>query len=211
MLPPTSGAAKQAVVLLHGYGSDGSDLIGLGRMWALQLPDALFISPNAPAACAINPAGFEWFALDLDRAAYDRRMEGAASARPVIAQFLDDLWRQTGLSPGQTVLAGFSQGAMMALHTGLSLDRRLAGILAFSGALLPPKGFPQPEAIRPPIALIHGELDPVVETSLSREAETALKAAGYEVGLHVSPGIGHSISTDGLEFASRFLGRVFGH
>lgn len=211
LLAPSSGTAKHAVVLLHGYGSDGTDLIGLGQMWAPQFPDALFVSPNAPAACAINPGGYEWFALDLDRAAYERRLAGAVSARPVVAQFLEDLWRQTSLAPEQTVLAGFSQGAMMALHTGLSLDRRLAGILAFSGALLSPEGFPQPEALRPPVALVHGEFDPVVETALSRDAQRDLKAAGYDAALHVSPGIGHSISADGLQFASGFLGRVFGN
>jgi phospholipase/carboxylesterase len=211
LLPPRSGTAKQAVVLLHGYGSDGNDLIGLGQMWSPQFPDALFVSPNAPDACAINPAGYEWFALDLDRSAYDRRLVGALSVRPVIAQFLDDLWRQTGLTPAQTVLAGFSQGAMMALHTGLSLDRRLAGVLAFSGAFLPPDPFPQPEAIRPPVALIHGEFDPVVDPDSSREAEQSLRAAGYDARLHISPGIGHSISTDGLQVASAFLGRAFGN
>lgn len=211
MLPPWSGTAKQAVVLLHGYGSDGNDLIDLARMWSPQFPDALFVSPNAPDACAINPDGYEWFALDLDRSAYDRRLAGAVSVRPVIRQFLDDLWTQSGLTPEQTVLAGFSQGAMMALHTGLSLDRRLAGILAFSGALLPPETFPQPEAIRPPVGLIHGEFDPVVEPNLSREAVETLKAAGYDARLHISPGIGHSISTDGLHFASGFLGRALGH
>lgn len=211
MLQPVSGgAAKQAVVLLHGYGSDGNDLIGLGQMWAPGFPDALFVSPNAPEACALNPSGYQWFALDLDRTAFARRLAGAVAARPVIVQFLEDLWGQTGLGPQQTVLAGFSQGAMMALHTGLSLDRPLAGILAFSGAFLPPAGFPQPETLRPPVALIHGEFDPVVETTLSREAEIALQDAGYDVSLHVSPGIGHSISTDGLQFASGFLARAFG-
>lgn len=210
MLPPSSGGEpKQAVVLLHGYGSDGADLMGLGQMWAAGFPDALFVSPNAPEACALNPSGYQWFALDLDRFAYERRLAGAAAARPMIVQFLEDLWGETGLGPRQTVLAGFSQGAMMALHTGLSLDRRLAGVLAFSGALLPPAGFPQAEALRPPVALIHGEFDSVVETSLSREAEIALRGAGYDVALHVSPAIGHSISTDGLQFASEFLGRAF--
>ena len=211
MMPPRSGGApRQAVVRLHGYGSDGADLIGLGQVWGPAFPDALFVSPNAPEACAVNPGGYQWFALDLDRAAHDRRLAGAVAAQPVIVRFLDDLWTQTGLTPAQTVLAGFSQGAMMALHTGLSLDRRLAGILAFSGALLPPGGFPQAAELRPPVALVHGEFDEVVETDLSRDAETRLKAAGYEAALHVSPGIGHSISTDGLDFASTFLRRALG-
>lgn len=209
MMPPRSGTARQAVVLLHGYGSDGNDLIGLAQIWAPLFQDALFVSPNAPAACAINPAGYEWFALDLDRSAAARRAEGATQASPVVAQFLEDLWRQTGVTPGQTVLAGFSQGAMMALHTGLGLPQRLAGILAFSGALLPPANFPQPPALRPPVALIHGEFDPVVEPNESRSAEARLAEAGYDVSLHISPGIGHSISNDGLEAASTFMRRAF--
>lgn len=209
MLPPASGGApKRAVVLLHGYGSDGNDLIELGRMWAAAVPDALFVAPNAPAACADNPAGYEWFPLSRERPLVDRRPEGAANVRPVVVQFLDDLWAQTGLGPEQTVLAGFSQGAMMALHTGLSLDRRLGGILAFSGALLPPAGFPQGAALRPPVALVHGEFDEVVEANNSRQAKATLEAAGYDVSLHISPGIGHSISTDGLRFASEFLARA---
>jgi phospholipase/carboxylesterase len=210
MLPPASGdAPRQAVVLLHGYGSDGNDLIGLGQMWAAAFPDALFVAPNAPAVCADNPAGYEWFPLPRERPVVDRRPDSAAKVRPVVIQFLDDLWAQTGLGPEQTVLAGFSQGAMMALHTGLSLDRRLAGILAFSGALLPPEGFPQAETLRPPVALVHGEFDEVVEAINSRQAKATLEAAGYDVSLHVSPGIGHSISTDGLQFASEFLARAF--
>jgi phospholipase/carboxylesterase len=140
----------------------------------------------------------------------DRRSEGAAAARSAVVQFLDDLWHQTGLGPAETVLAGFSQGALMALHVGLGLNRRVAGILAFSGAFLPPEGFPQPEPVRPPVGLIHGEFDPVVEPSQSQEAEKVLNAAGYDVSLHISPGIGHSISTDGLAFASVFLRRAFG-
>jgi len=132
MLPPKSGRApKQLMVLLHGYGADGRDLIGLGGEWRDDYPDMLFVSPNAPWPCARNPGGFEWFALS-DRPAEDFRREGADQARPVIVNFLIDLWAQTGLSARDTVLCGFSQGAMMALHAGLSLDQKVRGIIAFS-------------------------------------------------------------------------------
>lgn len=206
MLAPASGKPpRHAVILLHGYGSDGTDLIGLGQIWAPRFPEAVFLSPNAPEECALNPSGYQWFALDLAQEAEARRIAGAAAARPVLLQFLDDFWRQTGLGPEATVLAGFSQGAMMALHTGLSLDRRLAGIVAFSGALLPPESFPQPEPLRPPVTLIHGEFDPVVQPDESRRAARLLKEAGYDATLHISPGIGHSIASDGLAAAEAFI------
>lgn len=203
MLPPKSGGMpKQLMVLLHGYGADGRDLIGIGGEWRDAYPDMLFVSPNAPWPCGRNPGGFEWFALS-DRPVEDFRREGADMARPVIVNFLIDLWAQTGLSARDTVLAGFSQGAMMALHTALSLDQAVRAVLSFSGALIPPA---QPWAT-PPVALIHGDLDGVVPVRLSYDAETALKAAGVETELFIEPGMSHGIAPEGLGFAGRFLQR----
>lgn len=122
MLPPLSGGApRQLVVLLHGYGSDGSDLIALARHWQELLPDALFVSPNAHERAVDNPAGYQWFAIDIERLAALRdgaAFDGPPMARPVVVEFLKALWAQTGLSARETILCGFSQGAMMALHVG---------------------------------------------------------------------------------------------
>lgn len=204
MLPPKSGTAPgQAMVLLHGYGSDGTDLIGLGRYWRDLFPDMLFVSPNAPDVCAENPMGFEWFPLAIDRLA--GRMEGAAAARPVIVSFLIDLWAQTGLSAKDTILCGFSQGAMMALHVGASLDQPLCGVVAFSGAFIPPEGFGQKPFAKPPVCLVHGDMDGVVDPDLSREAAEVLSRSGFEVSYHVSRGVAHGIAPDGLDFASSFM------
>ena len=205
MLPPKSGAApKQLMVLLHGYGADGRDLIGLGGEFRDAYPDMLFVSPNAPWQCGRNPGGFEWFALS-DRPVEDFRREGADLARPVIVNFLIDLWAQTGLTARETVLAGFSQGAMMALHTALSLDQQVGAVLAFSGALIPPAELWS----RPPVALVHGDLDGVVPVQLSIEAEKALTAAGIPVELFIEQGMSHGIAPDGPGFASAFLHRHF--
>lgn len=204
MLPPKSGGApRQLMVLLHGYGADGADLIGLGRQWRDLWPDMLFVAPNAPQVCDGNPSGYQWFPLSTDRIA--GRIEGAANARPVLINFLIDLWAQTGLAAADTVLCGFSQGAMMALHIGTSLDQKLIGIVAFSGALIPPDGFGDDYFAKPPVALIHGEFDQVVDPNLSRESAQVLADAGFETRLHISPGIGHGIAEDGLVFATEFL------
>lgn len=204
MLPPKSGGPpKQLMVLLHGYGADGNDLISLGWQWRELWPDMLFVSPNAPDACEMSPSGYQWFPLRTDRIA--GRIEGAANARPVIVNFLMDLWAQTGISPQQTVLAGFSQGAMMALHVGTSLDQQLAGIVAFSGAFVPAEGFEAGHFAKPPVALIHGDQDGVVEPKLSRDAADLLTANGFDVSLHFSKGVGHGIAPDGLAFATSFL------
>lgn len=204
MLPPKSGAPpKQLMVILHGYGADGQDVISLGYQWRELWPDMLFVAPNAPDVCDQMPGGFQWFPVSGPLPL--RRVGDVQAARPVIVNFLIDLWAQTGVTPANTVLAGFSQGAMMALHVGTSLDRRLAGIIGFSGAFLPAEGFGSGTFARPPVALIHGDQDGVVDPDLSRQAAEALAADGFEVTLHISPGVAHGISPDGLEFATAFL------
>ncbi len=209
MLPPASGGMpRQAVVLLHGYGSDGNDLIGLAPHWQGLLPHAVFISPNAPEPCRQLAFGFQWFDIAFEGDRLASRQLGVAQARPVLVEFLEDLWRQSGIGPENTLLVGFSQGAMMALHTGLSLDKPLMGIIAFSGAFVPPEGFGG--GAKSPVCLVHGDSDDVVDPQLSADADVALRLAGYDVSYHVSPGVGHGIAPDGLAFATDFIARVAG-
>ena len=205
VLPPRAGGPpRQLVVLLHGYGADGEDLIGLGEPLGEVLPEALFAAPDAPARCAQNPFGYEWFPLDFERMVESVSI-GMPLARQPVFDYLDDLWARTGLSAEDTFLLGFSQGAMLALHVGLSLPDELLGIVSFSGALVPPDGFGSVALPRPPICLVHGELDTVVDPGLTRQAAQALSVAGYDVGLHLSPGMPHGIAPDGLAYAARFM------
>ncbi|GGA35382.1 alpha/beta hydrolase [Pelagibacterium lentulum] len=206
MLPPATGAAKSLVVLLHGYGSDGNDLIALGQYWRSALPDTLFVAPNAHEICTMNPAGYQWFALDLDRAI--SRITGSQTARPVINEFLENLWAQTGLGPADTVLVGFSQGAMMAIDTGLRLPTPLKGIVAFSGMLIGPETLASEIKSRPPVLMIHGDADEVVPVLGSESGVPALIDLGIEAKLHISQGAGHTIAQDGLDAATQFLLRL---
>jgi phospholipase/carboxylesterase len=211
MLPPASGGApRQAVVLLHGYGSDGNDLIGLAPHWQGLLPDAVFISPNAPQPCRHLANGFQWFDVSFEGDRLAKRQTGVRQARPVLVEFLEDLWSQSDIGPETTILAGFSQGAMMALHTGLSLERPLMGIIAFSGAFLPPEGFGQAPAASTPVCLVHGDRDEVVDPAHSAEADAVLRQAGYDVSYHVSRGVAHGIAPDGLAFAAAFIAGLTG-
>ena len=207
MVPPKSdGAPKQAVVLLHGYGSDGADLIGLADYWRDMLPEAVFLAPNGPARCADFAAGYQWFRVEQADLPY--RFVGANEARPVIIEFLGDLWAQTSLRPEDTLLGGFSQGAMMALNVALCLDASLMGVLSFSGALIEPPGFEHYAGPRPPVCLVHGDADTVVDVSLSRHASEVLEAKGFDVRFHVSPAAPHTIAPDGLQFATAFIASV---
>ncbi len=208
MLKPRAGKIKNLVILLHGYGSDGNDLISLGHYWRNILPNTIFIAPNAPQKCDINPMGYQWFALDtssLDVTANLERLKGAKKARPVIEQFLNDVWSETGLSANDTILVGFSQGAMMALEVGLRLDEQLKGIIAFSGGLPDAKTIAKEIKSPPPICFVHGENDEIVPPQMSKITNEELQKLGLETKLHISPNIGHSIAQDGLDFAGEFI------
>ncbi|MCB9992286.1 MAG: phospholipase [Hyphomicrobiaceae bacterium] len=203
MIEPKSGEVRQLVVLLHGYGSDGNDLIGLAPFWRDHMPDALFIAPNAPERCDINPMGYQWFPLDVNREL--SRLEGAPGARTSLGYFLERLWAETGLGPAQTILLGFSQGAMMALDVGLRLKTAPIALIAFSGALIDPDAVARELGGRPPVCLVHGSADPVVPAVSSEMAAEQLQALGLRVAILIEPGVDHTITPEGLGFALAFL------
>src|SRR5262245_19948949 len=116
-LEPRSGAARQLVVFLHGYGADGNDLIDIGRAWQGLMPQAAIVSPHAPEPCGQAPAGRQWFPLTFRDP--NERWTGVNKAAPVLERFLDAELKRRNLPPSALALVGFSQGTMMALHVGL--------------------------------------------------------------------------------------------
>ncbi|NDH63096.1 MAG: alpha/beta hydrolase [Alphaproteobacteria bacterium] len=205
--PHAGGAPGHLVVLLHGYGADGNDLIGLAPVLAPLMPDAVFHAPNAPYPCEGNPMGYQWFGisrLDPQVAAADVR-----SAAPFVETFLDDTMARHGLDESKTVLVGFSQGTMMALHVGLRRARPLAGIVGFSGMLAGPDTLAAEIKSRPPVLLVHGDSDEMLPAVLTQRAAQALEANGIEVDVHIAQGVGHGIDQTGLSQAARFLLKAF--
>lgn len=206
--PHSGGTPKQLVVLLHGYGADGSDLIGLAPVLAPLMPDAVFHAPNAPSPCEGNPTGFQWFGINrFDPAS---RLAGVQSAAPFVDTFLDETMAKYGLDETRTVLIGFSQGTMMSLHVGLRRQKQLAGIVGFSGALAGPEALKDEIVTRPPVLLVHGDADEMLPCQLTEQAAAALQQNGVEVAMHIAQGVGHGIDQTGLSHAARFLLHVFG-
>lgn len=202
-LEPLSGSAKSLIIFLHGYGANGQDLIGLGRQWQALLPDTLFISPDAPEPCAMNPfGGFQWFDLTLrDPSEYWR---GVTKAGPALNDFIDQELDRLDLDEGALALVGFSQGTMMALHVGPRRAKTLAGIVGYSGKLAGPEHLDE-VASQPPVLLVHGSADDVIPVGALSEAETALKGADLTVQSHIAPGLGHGIDEQGLALGGQFL------
>ncbi|MCW0232403.1 MAG: dienelactone hydrolase family protein [Ferrovibrio sp.] len=224
-LAPLKGPARKLVVLVHGYGADGDDLIELGAQWRNVLPDAAFAAPHAPAMIPGFPPGMaggrQWFALDAydpnllrrdphqTAAIYATMQRAAEQVAPALEQFLDAELKRYNLDPGDLALVGFSQGTMMALHIGLRRDPAPAAILGYSGALLGGAGLEKQIRSRPPILLIHGDADEIVPIEAMHAALNALNAAGCPARFHVSRGLGHGIDGQGLSLGGAFLAESF--
>jgi phospholipase/carboxylesterase len=211
-LAPKSGAPKQLVVLLHGLGADGNDLIELGQQWRDWLPDAAFVAPHAPDPCGNVPMGREWFPLTLS----DPRefWRGVTYAGPGLDAFLDRELARYSLPASSLALVGFSQGAMMALHVGLRRQAAPAAIIGYSGLLVLEDG-KGPESLKearskPPILLIHGDQDDVVPVEMFFFSKEALAAAELPCQWHLSAGVGHGIDPEGLRQGGLFLTQAFG-
>ncbi|MFC7474464.1 alpha/beta hydrolase [Dankookia sp. GCM10030260] len=207
MGPAAGGPAQQLVVLLHGLGADGQDLIDLGTRWADALPHAAFVAPDAPEACDMGPYGRQWFSLQ------DRHpvvmATGAMAARSALDAFLDAELARLGLPGTALALAGFSQGCMMALYAGLRRAVPPAAILGYSGALLAPEQLAAEVVSRPPVLLVHGEADDIVPVQATRAAEQALRRAGIPVEALYRPGLAHGIDDAGLTAGQRWLEAAF--
>ncbi len=206
-LDPLSGArAKSLVVILHGYGADGDDLIDLGRAWAAALPDTAFVAPHAPDVCEIWAQGRQWFPLSMrDPSEYWR---GVVGARPVLDAFIDAELGRLGLGDADLAIAGFSQGAMMALHAGPRRSRGIGGIAAYSGLLAGPERLAGEAMQKPPVLLVHGDEDDVVPPWHRPAAEKALLEAGFEVSSYGIADLGHGIDPGGVQLGAAFLRRV---
>jgi phospholipase/carboxylesterase len=204
--PHSGGKPRRLVILLHGLGADGNDLIGLAPYWAPLLPDTEFVAPNAPFPCDMAPFGYQW--LSARDPSPEARLAGARAAAAILDDFIDEALESRGLSESDLALVGFSQGTMMSLFVGPRRERQLAGIVGYSGRLIGPQVLADEIRSRPAILLVHGTDDPMVSFASMAEAKTGLKALGVSVETVTCPGIGHAIDGDGLQAGGTFLHRV---
>jgi phospholipase/carboxylesterase len=206
-IAPTSGHADSLVVLLHGYGANGADLIALGQEWQPVLPRTAFVAPNAPETLPVQSHmdGLQWFPLTLrDPTEYWR---GASAAGPVLEAFLAEELGRHGLPPERLALVGFSQGTMMALHVGLRRPAP-AAIVGYSGMVAGPEHVPQTTGPGAPIMLIHGEADEVIPVEALDLTREALAERGHGVEWHRRPGLPHGIDPVGLALGGHFLASI---
>lgn len=200
------GEATSLVVFLHGYGANGADLLGLADPLAPHMPGTAFVAPDAPESCAGVPFGYQWFPIPwIDGSSEEESLAGMARAVDDLNAYLDALAEEEGVSPEKTVLFGFSQGTMMALHVAPRRAAPVACVVAFSGRLLQPDLLADEMTCRFPVLLVHGDQDDVVPVQSLAEAGEVLTQAGFETYAHVMRGTAHGIAPDGLSVALAFM------
>ena len=201
-----SGKTKSLVIVLHGYGADGNDLLGLADPLQPHMPDTTFIAPDAPDKCSGNPYGYEWFPIPwLDGSSEEAAAKGMAQSADDLNAFIDAKMAEEGVTSSETILMGFSQGTMMSLHIAPRRAAPLAGVVGFSGRLLAPETLEAEVMCRPPVLLIHGDQDQMVPVESLPAAADALAKAGFEVCTHISKGTAHGIAPDGRGVALQFM------
>ncbi len=204
---PHSGTTRSMVVFLHGYGANGADLLSLADLIGEELPDTVFVAPDAPETNPAMPFGFQWFPIPwIDGSPEEAAERGMRSSVDDLNAYLDALMVDEDLLPEQVVLFGFSQGTMMALHVAPRREDPIAGVVGFSGRLMFADLLAEEVVSRFPVLLLHGELDDVVPPSSMPAAVTALQEASFkEVYARVMKDTAHSISPDGISVAVAFM------
>lgn len=200
---------QQIVLLLHGLGSNGQDLISLAPYFSRELPDAVFISPDAPFHCDMVPPGYpnsyQWFSLQTrDPSSI---LKGIQTAAPLLENFIEATLKEYDLPANKLALVGFSQGTMMSLYAGPRYKDKIAGVLGYSGALFwDQTGTDKLHKI--PVHLIHGEADDVVPVEAFHEAQNTLKSHNFTVTGYTQPRLTHSIDDKGILSGMEFLHKV---
>ncbi|PZQ44400.1 MAG: phospholipase [Micavibrio aeruginosavorus] len=204
---PKSGKKPESmVILLHGLGANGQDLLGLAQFWQRLLPDTVFLSPDAPFPCDMAPVGFQWFSLqDWSPASI---LEGVQTAAPILDAYIDEMLEKYGLSDDKLALVGFSQGTMMSLYAGPRRKKKIAGVLGYSGALIGAETLGESAVHKIPVHLVHGDFDMVVPITAYYMALESLESHGFTVSGGVTAGLGHGIDDEGIESGGEFLSKV---
>ena len=194
---------KQAIILCHGYGGDGKDISILAINWQRFLPDAIFLCPNAPEVCSVNPQGYQWF--DLTSEKEELILERSLSAEQKLSKFLDQILDNFQLEPINLALVGFSQGCMISLQVGLKKKEKINCLIGYSGKIINKKHLSDNINSKPKIFLMHGENDTIVSPTNLLEAKEYLNNHNINIKTKIFKNCEHKIPVEGSSLGLGFL------
>lgn len=199
-LEPVSKTIEKIVILFHGYGASGNDLLSLAVDWQKDMPNTLFLLPNAPTILNMS-GGYQWF--DLPDVKYQTMQRNIDPVLPIVQNYIDQVSQKYQIQEENIALVGFSQGGMMAIATALIRTRPVAAVLSYSGAFVLPEAYQVNTAV--PVLLIHGDLDQVVPLIYQEVSQKALMMRGVSVNTYICKNIAHGINQEGIRIGRDFL------
>lgn len=194
---------KNVVILCHGYGGDGEDISTLAINWKRFLPDTIFLCPNAPEVCSINPQGYQWF--DLTSEKEDIIFEKSLLAEEKLKIFIDQVLDSYKILPGNLGLVGFSQGTMISIQTALKNKKKINCLIGYSGKIINKKHLSENIKSKPKIFLMHGTNDTIVSPTFLLEAKEYLNNLGIKVKTKIFENCEHHIPVEGSSLGLEFL------
>jgi len=203
ILPLSKNKPRLAIVLCHGYGGDGKDISALAINWQRFLPDAIFLCPNAPEICSINPQGYQWF--DLSSEKEEIIFEKSLAAEEKLNIFLDQVLNNHQLETKNLALVGFSQGCMISIQTGIKKKEQINSLVGYSGKIINKEHLSDNINSKPKIFLMHGENDTIVSPTHLLEAKEYLKKQGINVKTKMFKNCEHRIPVEGSSLGLGFL------
>mgnify|MGYP001273472913 FL=1 len=204
IIKPENGMKIQnAIILLHGYGGDGKDISALSLNWKRHMPNTVFICPDGHETCIINSSGYQWF--DLTKEDPDYILKQTIKSENVIKKFIEEIKFEFNLSNSQICLSGFSQGCMMSLNVGLTVEENFCCIVGFSGKIINKNDLKNRMKNRTNTLLIHGEADQVVPSTHLLEAEDFLIRNNVSVKTFLIKNCDHHIPIEASSKALNFI------
>ena len=207
IIKPVGENINNAVILLHGYGGDGNDIAALTINWKRFLPNTLFICPNGPEKCSINPMGYEWFDLNTEDEKYIT--EKALESEKILKKFIEEIKTKYNLHNSNICLSGFSQGCMMSINVGLSEKEKFAGVIGFSGKIVNRSDLSNRILSKPSTLLIHGDQDEIVPPVNLLEAKDFFERNKIDITTKMLKGCGHNIPVEASSLGLTFLKKIF--
>ena len=207
IIKPEDKNINNAVILLHGYGGDGNDIAPVTINWKRFLPNTIFICPDGPETCSINPTGYQWFDLNSEDEEYITKK--ASEAEKILKEFIVEIKNEFNLLNSNICLSGFSQGCMMSINVGLSNKEKFAGIIGFSGKIINKNELGNRILSRPSTLLIHGDQDEIVPPVNLLEAKDFFERNKIDITTKMLKGCGHNIPVEASSLGLTFLKKIF--
>ena len=179
----------------------------LALNWQRHLPNTIFICPDGPEKCSINPSGYQWFDLSIDNRNYI--LDESLKAEKKLQQFLNEVKSEYGLVNEKICISGFSQGCMMSINLGLTSEKNFSCVVGFSGKIIDQEDLKKRKKNSTNVLLIHGDLDDIVLPTFLLESKDFLIRNSIDVETHLIKNCGHNIPIEASSIALNYILKKF--